>query len=173
MNAHVKHNSGNAEWYTPEHIIKAARIVLGRIDLDPASCAFANKSVQAETFFDEERDGLSQSWFGRVWLNPPYSAGLVRGFIQKLIEEYDSGNVESAIVLINNITETKVGQLLIERSSAICFPSGRIRFDRPDGKTNSPLQGQMIVAIGVEPNRFANGFQSIGPILTRIEGTCD
>jgi hypothetical protein len=37
MTAHLQHNSGNQEWYTPEWIIEAARVTMGRIDIDPAS----------------------------------------------------------------------------------------------------------------------------------------
>jgi len=35
--AHVQHNTGEPEWYTPREIIAAARDVLGAIDLDPVS----------------------------------------------------------------------------------------------------------------------------------------
>lgn len=62
---------GTSEWYTPPDIVEAAREWLGAIDLDPASCAAAQATVQAATWYDAERDGLAPVWAGCVFLNPP------------------------------------------------------------------------------------------------------
>lgn len=59
IGTHVGHNSGENEWYTQSIHIEAARMVLGFIDLDPASSEQANKTVQAKKFYSAEDDGLS------------------------------------------------------------------------------------------------------------------
>jgi ParB family chromosome partitioning protein len=143
---HVSKNSGNNEWYTPPAYLEAARRVLGTIDLDPASSEVANQFVKAGQFYTADDDGLSKEWSGRVWLNPPYSGDLVGKFIVKLIE---SEEVEAAIVLVNNATETAWFRKLIDASSVVMFTTGRIKYlDRDGHVANTPLQGQAIVLIG-------------------------
>ena len=90
------------EWYTPPVYIEAARQVMGGIDLDPASSEQANRVVQATEFFSIERCGLNRSWYGRVWLNPPYGQPLVRWFSEKLVNHYQAGEVTMACALVNN-----------------------------------------------------------------------
>lgn len=66
---HVANNSGNNEWYTPAEYVEAARSVLGKIELDPASSEIANQTIKAKKFYTSEDDGLSESWRGKVWMN--------------------------------------------------------------------------------------------------------
>lgn len=66
-----QHISSTVECYTPEPIVAATHRVLGGIDLDPASCKEANKTVGAKRIFALPKDGLAQQWRGRVFLNPP------------------------------------------------------------------------------------------------------
>lgn len=160
--AHVSNNSGNNEWYTPDCYIESAKEVMGSIDLDPASSDVANQRVQAESIYTAETDGLKQKWYGNIWMNPPYAQPLIQHFCEKLTTE----QYEQAIVLVNNATETKWGNLLLSISSAICFPKGRIRFISPDGSTgDSPLQGQMFAYIGDKTDAFINEFKQYGPCL--------
>lgn len=64
--------------YTPPEWIERVGATMVGIDLAPASNAQANKVVKATTFFDAESNGLAQKWFGRVFLNPPYTRGSPR-----------------------------------------------------------------------------------------------
>ena len=57
-------------------MIEDARLILDGIDLDPASCEYANdRWVLADTYYDRKKDGLNQRWFGNVFLNPPGTCG--------------------------------------------------------------------------------------------------
>ena len=162
--------TGNDEWWTPEPIIAAARHALGgQIDLDPASTDQANKTVRAARFFTREQDGLSMPWSGRVWLNPPFSVGVIGKFVSKLVAEPD---VSAWCALLNNITETVAGQLFLSSAHVVCFPASRLRFDGPDaaGKEGAPIMGQMVGAnFRVAPAegiaRFVEAFEPIGVVL--------
>ena len=160
----IVHNSGNEEWYTPENILEAVRDVLGTIELDPASSAKANEVVKALKFFTAEDDGLEQVWEGKVYLNPPYTGGVVDKFVDKLV---DSPSVIASVVLTNNCTETRWAQLLMSSASAVCFPCRRLRFTDLEGNVSkgSPLQGQMICGIGVDRDKFIAAFSEIGVVL--------
>ena len=157
---HVSYNSGNNEWYTPSDYIELARQVMGNIDLDPASSEIANQVVRAERFFTLETDGLKQDWYGNVWLNPPYSSDLIMKFIDKFISEL--AGINQAIILVNNATETEWFNKLVKYSQALCFPSGRVKFYRPDGSTGAPLQGQALLYYGSQAKKFAKVFISKG-----------
>lgn len=157
---HVAFNSGNNEWYTPSDYIEAARDVMGSIDLDPASSEIANEVVQAEEYYTAETNGLDKRWSGNVWMNPPYASELIGKFVDKLLEELR--NINQAIVLVNNATETGWFYKLISSSDAVCFPQSRVRFYMPDGKTGAPLQGQAIIYFGQNIKDFINVFSRKG-----------
>lgn len=155
---HVVNNSGDNEWFTPAEYIEAARSVMGSIDLDPASNDFANQTVKATIYYTEENDGLKQTWSGNIWMNPPYSSGLVKPFIDKLVES----NFSQAVVLVNNATETTWFRKLIDKADAVVFPTGRIRFQKDSGTFNTPLQGQAFIYCGKRAKTFLEVFGKYG-----------
>jgi ParB family chromosome partitioning protein len=165
---HVSNNSGENEWYTPVEYITAARKVMGQIDLDPASNVTANEIVEAADFFTVETNGLSQSWSGRVWMNPPYAQPMIADFARKLTDEYRAGDVTEACVLVNNATETEWFQGLLTESAATCFPRTRVKFWHPDRKAKAaPLQGQAVLYLGASRDSFAEHFADFGKVLFR------
>jgi len=162
---HRAQGSGVNEWYTPETYIIAARDVMGGIDLDPATSTIANEQVQAECIFTEDDNGLESDWHGRVWLNPPYSQPAIAHFANKVVAEYQCGNVDAAIVLTHNYTDTAWFHTLAKASAAICFTRGRIAFESPDGRKAAPTQGQAFFYFGPNVDAFVSVFKTIGFIV--------
>lgn len=157
--------TGENEWFTPQPWLERARKVLGEIDLDPASHAIAQQTVQAKRFFSAADDGLTRPWFGRVWLNPPYNRALLAPFVDKLVEEWTSGRVEQAILLTHNYTDTEWFHTAAGAARAICFPSGRVKFLSPAGDECSPTQGQAFFYFGEDAKPFKRAFAGAGLIV--------
>lgn len=109
---HEKPNRGQTDiWLTPLNLVQG----LGEFDLDP--CGELDHPT-ARTIYTE--NGLEKDWFGRVWLNPPYSN--LAPWLEKL---YVHGN---GIALVFARTDTTWGQKFMPLASSIFFPKGRIWF---------------------------------------------
>lgn len=171
------------EWYTPARYVEAARRVMGGIDLDPASCELANRTVKATRYYTKEQNGLAQDWYGRVWLNPPYgqpaltasgrSAGgnsiqnsLLRKFIFKLLDEYVSGNVTQALLCVTSDTDAAWFQPLWQ--FLICFTSHRVVFVRPGLEGRAQFFGTVFVYLGLNEQAFIDEFSQFGTIAKRV-----
>lgn len=152
--------TGEIEWYTPQVYIDAARRVMGGIDLDPASSEFAQEKVQADRYYTMDDDGLALPWEGRIWLNPPYKAALIKAFVDKLLES----PIDQAILLTNNATDTGWWHEAAGAATAICFHRGRIQFYRDGDDSKSPTHGQTIFYFGTERDRFIEEFVTFGLI---------
>src|SRR5690606_6963873 len=57
----------NDRWLTPLSVIES----LGEFDLDPCG-APGHQTARRVYLLEDGDDGMSDPWFGRVWLNPPY-----------------------------------------------------------------------------------------------------
>jgi phage N-6-adenine-methyltransferase len=103
--AKKRRRAANFEWYTPPDIIALAVETMGGIDCDPASCVEANQVVGAKVFYTLDDDGLRQQWFGRVFLNPPYSK--ISSFVEKIVTETAAGRATEAIVISSNASDVR------------------------------------------------------------------
>ena len=171
FNARMKQRNGPVDWYTPEHIIEAAELVFdGTIDLDPASCESANTIVQASKFYSVEDDGLEKPWCGNVWINPPYDK--VGPWVEKMIAEYETGNLKQGIMLVNANTETLWFRKLWPFS--ICFIAGRLSFWNPDksGSVSAP-HGNAAIYLGSNPGGFAVAFRQLGTVYSVNAGAIE
>jgi len=153
------------EWYTPAPYIALAKAVLGDIDVDPASSALAQETVKARHYFDKEQNGLHQPWYGRIWLNPPYSPPLIGQFIGKLLMEWDALRIASCIALTHNYTDTAWFHDAMATADAVCFTQGRIGFYEPSGVTCKPTQGQAFFYFGQDVDAFKREFGRVGLVV--------
>ena len=153
-------HNGSVEYYTPEKYINAARRVLGEIDLDPASSELANETVKAKVFYTKDDDGLSKDWRGRIWMNPPYSKGVIDKFVDKLCF---SPWVEAAIVLVPARTDRSWFEMLAIFSSAMVFTNHRVKCLRNGvDDTSGPTAGSVFFYIGKDPENFLAEFHEFG-----------
>lgn len=165
------------EWYTPAKYIEAARTVMGGIDLDPASCAQANRVVKATRYYTKEDNGLMMPWYGRIFCNPPY--GRCRGsrdgkaishqqaFAEKLQLEYAAGTIEQAILLSLGNPNSTWFQPLLGRLT--CFYLGHLHFSRPDGSTGDFGFPLAFVYLGPNEDTFIEVFSQYGRIVKAVD----
>jgi ParB family chromosome partitioning protein len=152
------------EFYTPAHVIGAARACMGAIDLDPASCALANETVRATRFYCLKDDGMKRPWFGKVWLNPPYGK-FWPGFVARCVGEWKAGRVGQAIILLRSRHITsKAFHDSIGDNYALCIPHARINFTSPNFVTSSATDGSVLMGIGVNRARFREVFGEFGMV---------
>ena len=142
------------EWWTPQWIIEAARDVMGNIYLDPASTPQANERVKAHEFFTREDNGLERTWAGNVFLNPPSKAGDPTArphlWAQKLVSEYEKGNVYQAILVVKSVLGYNWYEDLYQRFW-VCHLRERPEFVRPDGTTvGKAKKGVSVFYIGTD-----------------------
>ena len=123
------------EWYTPDTLVEA----LGSFDLDPATSLQRGRQL-APRFFTTEQDGLQAEWFGRVWLNPPYSD--IRPWVKRMTEH------NNGILLCFSRTEAVWFQELIEHCGAVFCLRRRTQFRRPGGNKQACPMGTVLFPFG-------------------------
>jgi phage N-6-adenine-methyltransferase len=158
----------DAESFTPPEYVEAARQVMGKIDLDPASCAQAQKIIQAKRYYDEGTDGLNSPWRGCVFLNPPYRQPDIMLFVDRLCAHIEARTVSQAILLTNNNTDTAWWHQAAKMAAAVCFTQGRISFIKDGGLRTQPTNGQTFFYFGKRVARFRNQFSAFGFLMERL-----
>jgi DNA N-6-adenine-methyltransferase (Dam) len=165
---------GYDHWMTPPNEIALAMEYMGSIDYDPASNEVSQVYVRARTFAVAPTDtirypyqfghrivnGLSTSWAGNVWLNPPYSAGLIDQFVDKAISEWNgfrwSKNlshklfpIQKMLILVNSQTDTKWYHKLLGNATAALFYRGRLKYWKIfNNQAHEKWEGEKSIAEG-------------------------
>lgn len=152
------------EWYTPAPIIKLCKEVLGHIDIDP--CSDPLKHVKAKKHYTKQDNGLNKSWFGTVFMNPPFSESRI--WTEKLATEYQLGHTKEAIALVLASTDTNWMQPFLQQHP-ICFWKGRIAFmDKTYTQQGNFNRGNAFIYLGEHQERFKAVFSSHGRLCVHI-----
>lgn len=175
-------NRDPASWYTPVVYVDAARSVMGSIDLDPFSSEDANEKIKADRFFTEEVSAFTHLWNPNkkkyphglcVWMNPPYTVGLIQKAVETFLKNWKGGNITQAVILVNNATDTNWFASLRECCQAVCFTDHRIAFESPDGKRISGnTRGQTFFYFGdtATAEAFVSEFAKFGWCISKHNG---
>jgi len=160
----INQTSGDFEYYSPKEIVNAARRVMGSIDLDPASSAIANQIVRAKHYYTIEDDGLTQTWYGNVWMNHPFSRANNPKWIDRLRVEYEIGDVSQACCICFAATSENWFQPLYDYP--LCFLSPRTNYYLPDGTLKEDVtKGSVVAYLGTNILGFLTEFQSFGSVM--------
>ena len=156
MGSHQSARMKNDEWLTPPEILNK----LGEFDLDP--CASVIRPWDnAKHHYTKKDDGLGKEWFGRIWLNPPYSKEAVKWL--RRMSEHGNG-----IALTFARTETKwFFETIWNKADALLFLEGRIHFCHIDGSVAKANAGapSVLIAYGKENSQILKNCEIAGKYI--------
>jgi site-specific DNA-methyltransferase (adenine-specific) len=131
-----------------------------------AAADYDNSKVDG--WFNEEINALNQDWqdcgVGRVFLNPPYSAGNIDRFMAKALEESQKGAV--VVCLVPCATDTRWWHQYSMKAQEIRFVKGRVRFVGYDEEGNQVKNSPTFSSCVVIFNRdLSRGYPIIGKTI--------
>jgi hypothetical protein len=189
----INATSGDVEYGSPPFIIEAARSVLGKIDLDPATSREWNAIVKAVEYYTKDHNGLLYPWGTQhaprtVWLNWPFSGGWTacddkckrktcenRGYhvyedvpdnaqwVNKITDEYAAGRVREGLCICFAATSEKWFQNLLLFPQCYLYP--RTNYYKLDGTVLPGVsKGSVVTYFGTDVSKFDRFFGPHGTI---------
>jgi phage N-6-adenine-methyltransferase len=146
------------EWSTPPEFVRPLADAVGGFDLDPASGA--EQSPIANQTYTETDDGLSQSWFGSVWCNPPYSE--MQDWTQKAIKESQRDDTDLILYLCKGDSSTDWWQEAAKAGTVIAAIDERLKFG--NGENSAPFASH-VIGFGNIPTSALDVLASRGLVL--------
>lgn len=131
-------SSKSTNWSTPQDLFDELDAEFF-FDLDP--CA-SDENHKCPRYYTEDEDGLSMSWTGRIFMNPPYGTGM-SAWIQRAHKAvYEEQTAELVVLLLPARTDTIwFHRYCVKRE--IRFIKGRLRFG--DAKNTSTFPSIVVV----------------------------
>lgn len=94
--------------------------------LDP--CA-TDANHKCPVYYTKAENGLTQDWFGRVFMNPPFTKKQIKRWMHKLVYELVVGHIEVAVALVAARPDTEWWGLVSTYAREIRFLKGRLTFE--------------------------------------------
>jgi len=135
MNADVMFSSKTDLWETPRDFFDKLDAEF-HFNLDV--CALP-ENAKCTAFYTPELDGLSQTWYGRCWCNPPYGRQVGR-WVAKAAQSAAEG--ATVVMLLPARTDTAWFHDYIYGRAEVRFVRGRLKFG---GSANSAPFPSMVV----------------------------
>lgn len=142
VGAHHASRMVSDTWLTPPEIINA----LGSFDLDPCAAPEPRPWPTAARHITRPCNGLTASWAGRIWCNPPYSRD-VDSWMRRMAAHQHG----TALVFARTET-TWFAETVWRQATAALFLHGRLHFCRANGKRAAGNSGgpSVLVAYGAD-----------------------
>ena len=121
-------SSNRLDWETPQSLYDELD---NEFSFTLDACADEN-NYKHSNYYSPECDGLSKSWSGTVFCNPPYGKEISK-WVKKAYQETRSGDC-IVVMLIPARTDTSYWHDYIFPTAEVRFLRGRIKF-MLDGKT--------------------------------------
>jgi len=144
----------NDKYNTPPHIVRAVEDCLDGIDLDPCS----NSRTEPYTI-PKKPMAYHNLGLVKLFINPPYGDAIGL-WVDKLLCEYNAGNVTEALMLLPARQDTQWFQVLYDYY--LCMVKGRLTFG--DSEYNAPFPS-VVVYVGKQPWKFSMVFGQLGRIM--------
>lgn len=151
-------------WSTPIEIIEKLREEFGDFDLDPCC---RPETAKASNFYTAEQDGLSQPWFGKVFLNPPYSKP--GPWLKRSLEQIESGCCSLVVALLPVRTDTRWFHEYVNNKADIRFVRGRIKWIGWQGTPiPNPKDPSLLAIYKREPNAHRAAKYLLGECIKKF-----
>lgn len=136
MNTEVMFSSKTDLWATPQAFFDKLNEEF-HFNLDV--CA-TNENAKCLTYYTKSDDGLSKTWRGVCWCNPPYGREIGKWVRKAYISAKEGATV---VMLVPARTDTAWFHDYIYHKAEIRFVRGRLKFG--DSKNSAPFPSMVVV----------------------------
>lgn len=150
------------EWETPQWLYDKLDAIF-KFELDP--CATA-ENAKCPRFYTEEQNGLEKRWFGKCFVNPPYSG---KFWMRKAYHESQKDGCD-VVVLVPSKTETIAMHSYGFKADYFLFLKSRLTFEKNGISFESPaLFSSMLVIFSKLDTKQKIKLSELGVLLELVK----